>query len=379
MAHAPSVDAVDAMRRDEQERALPDGDVFVSCPAPMGRGGLGRHLEEIVAALSRGGQRHSWIGEPVVWPGGDRRRPAPAALAMRASRPLFRRSAPMRHWAASVRFDSEAAAALPGAGHLLAFNGCASAQLRAARRRGYQSVAIVSATAHFAQVVRRHQQAYANHPVERPWSARLLARNLAEYRQADRIYVASRHVWESFVSEGYDPERLVCFPLTPHPRFVPSSDEHGRSTFDVVYTGSLSVAKGTPLLIEAFQRLDGDDLRLVLAGGWGTAAMRRYVQRACARDRRIEVHTGDPLERLQRARLYVHPSYSDGFSYGVAEALACGVPAVVTEDTGAKELIEHGLNGLVVPTGDADALGAAIAATYRGEWIGDGGHGLGGS
>ena len=38
------------------------------------------------------------------------------------------------------------------------------------------------------------------------------------------------------------------------------------------------------------------------------------------------------------------------------EALACGVPVVVTEDTGMKEYVEEGVNGYVVPTGHVDAL-----------------------
>jgi glycosyltransferase involved in cell wall biosynthesis len=38
------------------------------------------------------------------------------------------------------------------------------------------------------------------------------------------------------------------------------------------------------------------------------------------------------------------------------EAMACGVPVIVTEDTGMKEYITEGINGYVVPTGDIDAL-----------------------
>ena len=63
----------------------------------------------------------------------------------------------------------------------------------------------------------------------------------------------------------------------------------------------------------------------------------------------------------------MHPSYVDAFSYGAAEALACGVPVIVSEDTGMKDLIEAGRNGLVWPTGDLPALTETIEAAYRGE------------
>jgi glycosyltransferase involved in cell wall biosynthesis len=76
---------------------------------------------------------------------------------------------------------------------------------------------------------------------------------------------------------------------------------------------------------------------------------------------------GDPFSALRTAALYVHPTYNDGFAYAPAEALACGVPVIVSEDTGMKDLIEPGRTGLVLPTGDVGALTQAIEAAYRGE------------
>jgi glycosyltransferase involved in cell wall biosynthesis len=124
-----------------------------------------------------------------------------------------------------------------------------------------------------------------------------------------------------------------------------------------------------PLLVDAFARLAHRDMRLVLLGGWATRGMRRFIERAIARDPRIEVRLGDPLPRIRAAQLYVHPSYDDGFGYAPTEALAAGVPAVVSDSTGMKELVVSGRNGLVVPTGDLDALTAAIDTAYRGELL----------
>jgi glycosyltransferase involved in cell wall biosynthesis len=101
--------------------------------------------------------------------------------------------------------------------------------------------------------------------------------------------------------------------------------------------------------------------------------MRRFIQSAMARDARILVTHGDPLPRLRSARLYVHPSYNDGYGYSAVEALACGVPVIVSEDTGMKDLLSDGsIAGMAVPTGDLATLTAAIDAAYRGELFGDG-------
>jgi glycosyltransferase involved in cell wall biosynthesis len=49
----------------------------------------------------------------------------------------------------------------------------------------------------------------------------------------------------------------------------------------------------------------------------------------------------------------------------VAEALAVGVPVIVTGDTGAKELVRLSVDGWVVPTGDMDALAAALEYAHH--------------
>jgi glycosyltransferase involved in cell wall biosynthesis len=284
--------------------------------------------------------------------------------------PFVRFSPAWRIWIGSVRFDADAARRLPATEHLIAFNGTALAQFRVAGGTAVRSRSLMSANSHIRKVVRQHERAYRRHPIERPWATRLVARNLAEYSRADRIHVCTRYAWESFSEEGFPDEALSFFPLTPDPRYRPASEPQGASTFNVVYSGSLLVHKGVPLLIEAFRRLAHADLRLILVGGWKTRGMRRFIEQACSEDPRIHAGPGDPLPHLHAARLYVHPAYEDGFAYAAAEALACGVPLIVSEDTGMKELIRSEREGLVLPTGDGDALAQAIDAAYRGEVLG---------
>lgn len=58
--------------------------------------------------------------------------------------------------------------------------------------------------------------------------------------------------------------------------------------------------------------------------------------------------------------LTVLPSYSESFGKVLVEANACGRPVIATETTGAKEIIQNGYNGLLVPIGDANALAEKI-------------------
>jgi glycosyltransferase involved in cell wall biosynthesis len=358
-----------------QQQALPPGDVVVTCSAPLAAGGLGRHVGEVVDALGRRGRLGACISgtSRAAEPGrGGAERLRPTRLLARSRVPV---SPGWRTRAFMAEFDAYAARRLPAGEHLIAFNGQALTQFRAAQRRGYETVALISANSHLRQVAARHAEALRRYPLEGSWAAQLLERNLAEYERAARIYVASRYVRDSFLEHGFAEERLASFPLTPDPRYRPDAghDAGGAGArrdptrFELVYVGSLAVHKGVPLLIDAVRRLPHADLRLRLVGGWGTRGMRRFVERACAADRRIAVCPGDPLPHLRAASICVHAAYEDGFAYAPAEALACGVPVLVSEDTGMKELIRDARDGLVLPTGEIEALSEAIDAAYRGE------------
>jgi glycosyltransferase involved in cell wall biosynthesis len=358
----------DALAR--QEALVPTGPAVVSCSASLGVGGLGRHFKEVVDALERreqpavrisGSERESETAHP-------RRGEAILGRARVLSRRLAPRPPDVRARDFMVEFDRYAAQRLPPAEHLIAFNGQALAQFQAARRAGYASVSLISANSHLRRVVRQHARAHEQYPIEGSWATRLVGRNIAEYAQADRIYVASQYSRESFLEEGVSDDVLSMFPFTPDPRYDADGAPAGTETFDIIYVGSLAVHKGVPLLVDAVRRLPHAEIRLRLVGGWATRGMRRFIQKACAEDQRISHGPGDPLPRLRNARLCVHPAYEDGFAYAPAEAVACRVPVIVSEDTGMKDLID-GRNGLILPTGDRGALTDAIDAAYRGELL----------
>ena len=63
---------------------------------------------------------------------------------------------------------------------------------------------------------------------------------------------------------------------------------------------------------------------------------------------------------LQAADLCVHSTREEVFGLVLAEALACGTPVVATDVAGIPEVVRHGIDGLLVPPGDADAFAAAM-------------------
>ncbi len=66
------------------------------------------------------------------------------------------------------------------------------------------------------------------------------------------------------------------------------------------------------------------------------------------------------FEAYEAADILVFPTLSDGFGMVVTEAFAHGLPVITTNRAGASDLVRHGVNGLIIPAGDAVALANAL-------------------
>ena len=135
----------------------------------------------------------------------------------------------------------------------------------------------------------------------------------------------------------------------------------------VLFFGRLNFKKGLDILTAAFGRLGerANEARLVIAGpdGGYRAATEAFVDQAGIRDR--TVFTGllqgeDKLAALADADLFVLPSYSENFGIAVIEAMACGLPVVISDRVNIwREIVADGA-GLATPL-EADAVAAAMA------------------
>jgi len=328
------------------------------CNSAYGRGGIGQHFAHLVEESRDAGELHGYVcpspkdgdaaGRTVTIPGWE------AALL---------RYSPVR-WSPSWTnhlfndaFDRRMAASLrPGVNTLMGFAGKSLRTFRRARALGATRLELIAPNSHVDNVARLHGRAARDAGFDDTWLNDAQRRKTkAEYALADRIYVHSDYVRDTFLSAGFSEDRLVRTTLHPDPRFQPPAARLDDDVFRLVYVGRLDATKGLPLLLRAFRLLDVDRKELTLVGGWSTRQMKTFLQPYLS-DPRIHLAPGDPLPALHTADVFVHPSYEDGFGYAPVEALACGVPVIVTRDTGMKEYVRDGENGYVVPTGDLDAL-----------------------
>ncbi len=321
------------------------------------QGGQGLNLQHMVEALREDFELSVFCrdaGEPRT-----HRVPASRLSTFLGRVPLLRRRRDWLVLANDLHFDRYVAAHLPAADVFQGVVGQCAESLQAARRRGMRTV---------LDVVNTHVDDFRSH-VERESrkfglpgniGPAMYQRILTEYRTADVVRVMSERARRTFLARGFPEEKLVvASPPMDLAEFPPAT--FSQDVFRVSFVGLIEPWKGFHYLLEAWDALKPANAELVLWGGPGSRAATNMLRDFQARHaslqvKPVEVRKAGYGEVYGKTSVLVHPSLADGFSYAVAEAMACGVPVIVTDNTGAADLVEDGVNGYIVPTGDARAI-----------------------
>jgi glycosyltransferase involved in cell wall biosynthesis len=279
---------------------------------------------------------------------GDRLLPARLAAAgdLRTCR-LFDR------WAARrLRRERPGSAGAPAA--VIACEISALATFRAARELGI-------ATLLDAPSIHHREQDRAQPTADAPeLHRRIAAVKDAELALADHVLTVSELARQTYIAAGVPAERVHSVTLgADREIFAPRAGEGPPGDgFTFLFAGAPIPRKGFDLLLAAFAAVRSavPGARLRLAGPPGDAA-RTLAERGGER-----ISLAGALDQrglaaeLAGADCLVLPSRHDSFGMVVAEALAAGVPVLVSEMVGAKDLVAAGESGWIVPAGDAAAL-----------------------
>jgi glycosyltransferase involved in cell wall biosynthesis len=191
-----------------------------------------------------------------------------------------------------------------------------------------------------------------------------------EYALATKIRVASHLAKRSLVAGGVPDEKVYISDLEVDlERFSPLPSRSESTDFRVCYAGSVDLRKGVVYLLRAIRRL-GPGVTLRILGATGSRAMRRLFD-AESTGLRVTMTPGDPVPAYRDADVFVLPSLEDGFGYVVAEAMACGLPVIVTDACGASEWVTAEKTGWIVPARSTEDLANALETARsrkRGLW-----------
>jgi GalNAc-alpha-(1->4)-GalNAc-alpha-(1->3)-diNAcBac-PP-undecaprenol alpha-1,4-N-acetyl-D-galactosaminyltransferase len=185
------------------------------------------------------------------------------------------------------------------------------------------------------------------------------------YRYADLVTVLTQNALPFYpAARGY---RAIVMPnpvVTPPPAKAATRLVKAPS---LIAIGRLHPQKGFDLLLKAFDRLKTKypDWEIVILG--------EGPMRAELEDLRSQLQLTDRVhlpglvtnvpEYLRQADIFVMPSRFEGFPMALCEAMACGLPVLAADClSGPRDIIEDGVNGVLVRTEDVDALAAGLAA-----------------
>jgi glycosyltransferase involved in cell wall biosynthesis len=134
----------------------------------------------------------------------------------------------------------------------------------------------------------------------------------------------------------------------------------------ILFLSRLLPRKGADILIEAFASSCPNSGRLVIAGPEGERGYRAYLE-GRARDSGVEsrvtftgpLYDGDKRALLADSDVFALPSTYENFANAPAEAIACGVPVIITNACGIRSLVD-GRAGLVIPP-DKGALTTSLS------------------
>lgn len=131
-----------------------------------------------------------------------------------------------------------------------------------------------------------------------------------------------------------------------------------------VCVAALIADKGVDILLRAFAHPSLRNRQLLVCGDGPERAALERLSSDLGLDGRVRFLglRDDVHEQLAQAAVVVHPAvWGEAFGLTIAEAMASGRPVVGCDVGAIPELIEHGVTGLLIPPGDAEALASAIA------------------
>jgi starch synthase len=179
-------------------------------------------------------------------------------------------------------------------------------------------------------------------------------RRLHDLALADRVLVPSDHIAETLKRYGTSARKICVIPYAADcRRFHPPEKKHFGPDCTFLFAGGVSHRKGIKYLLEAWRRIRRPGWRLQLLGSLPAShgPLEPYVESVELLGR---VSQSEMPARMASADVFVFPSLFEGSAVVTYEALASGLPSVVTSSAGS--VVRDGLEGFIVPSSQVDGL-----------------------
>ena len=202
---------------------------------------------------------------------------------------------------------------------------------------------------------------------DQPMPAEWVKRLADEMELADHHCVASTVVRDQLIDDGVDTGQIWVVPYGLDESLFEKRKQVPDGPFRICFAGRQSLRKGITYLLSALENCASPDWEVHLFGmplsesrsdfsSYSGSA--RIIQHGALRQ-------GEFAASLRDMHALVLPSAEEAFGLVVVQALQCGVPCLVSDRVGAKDLIRPGQTGDIFPFGDTAALGDLLKKWER--------------
>jgi len=185
-----------------------------------------------------------------------------------------------------------------------------------------------------------------------------LKRGRAELEMADHILVPSQFVKDSLEDFNLSHKAIVIPFGVDLETFTPADKRD--DIFRVIFVGSNWHRKGGHLLLKAWEKLNLHKAELILYG-----VDENIFNNSLPKN--VKVGWADIpqlVKTLQQSSVFCLPALEDGCPLATHEAMACGVPVIISENTGTKQYVTEGEDGFIIKSNDVDAICEKIQYCY---------------
>lgn len=193
---------------------------------------------------------------------------------------------------------------------------------------------------------------------------KIIEKELKEYEEADYISIPSLFVKRTFLEKRIPENKILHIPYgvdLTHFKQVPKND----NIFRVIFVGKVCLRKGFQYLVQAFSELKLKNSELLVVGPLSNDIKPIFEKYKNNFNYIGRVPQNELYKYYSQANVFVLPSIEEGLAMVQLQAMACGLPLIVTTNTGGEDIVRDDIDGFIIPIRDVEKLKEKILFFYE--------------